>query len=391
MANRALLRRAGADDLGLRQALSDRLLPWLVAAMAFLAALALAGAVAASGLARHWRQGAAAILTVQVSSPEAPAGAPAPDDAASARGAAGQPGGAAPAPGGASIAASAPGGLGNSSANGTQPAASGAAGGASPEAMSGTGSAPASGLSRANAALAVLRGLPGVREARMVSDAELADLLRPWLGADAGTLSLSLPAVIETRLNDPPPDLADLSARLEAAAPGTLVERNEAWMERLSALARSLQACAAAALFVVAGVAAAVVAIATRAGLHARREAIEIVHGLGATDGYIAGRFARRATMLALSGAILGTLAALPVLLGLAVLAAPFSGGLGPAYGVAALSAAAPGAAAAALPSLLAALPPTLWFALPGPALVAALIGWLTAQGTVRAWLRRLP
>jgi cell division transport system permease protein len=363
MVNGTLLRRVGADDLGLRQALSDRLLPWLVAAMAFLAALALAGAVAASGLARHWQQGAAAILTVQVPSPDAPSGPVAPDDAAT-RSAAGGTNAASP---GDSAAPNAP----------AQPAAGPAPG----YATAGTGAAPASGVSRANAVLAALRDQPGVREARMLSGSELSDLLRPWLGADAGALSFSLPAVIETRLGNQPPDLAALSARLQAVAPGTLVERNEAWMERLSALARSLQACVAAALIVVAGVAAAVVAVATRAGLYARREAIEIVHGLGATDGYIAGRFARRVTLLALSGAVLGTLAALPVLLGLATLAAPFSGGL-PAEG-----------AAGAQPALssLAALPPSLWFALPGPALVAALIGWLTAQGTVRAWLRRLP
>ena len=71
------------------------------------------------------------------------------------------------------------------------------------------------------------------------------------------------------------------------------------------------------------------VAVATRAGLAARRDAIDIVHGLGATDGYIAGRFAARATLLAAAGAVFGSLAALPVLLGLAALAGPFTGAPG--------------------------------------------------------------
>jgi cell division transport system permease protein len=39
----------------------------------------------------------------------------------------------------------------------------------------------------------------------------------------------------------------------------------------------------------------------------------------------------------------------------------------------------------------LAALPPGLWIALPALPLAAAAIGFLTAQGTVRRWLRRLP
>ena len=69
---RSACARRGFDDLGLRRALSDRLLPVLVAAMAFLAALALAGAVAAASLAAHWQEGAAAALTVQVPHPGEP-------------------------------------------------------------------------------------------------------------------------------------------------------------------------------------------------------------------------------------------------------------------------------------------------------------------------------
>jgi cell division transport system permease protein len=123
-------------------------------------------------------------------------------------------------------------------------------------------------------------------------------------------------------------------------------------------------------------VAAAVVAVATRAGLAARREAIEIVHGLGATDGYIAGRFARRATLLAAIGAFAGASAGLPVLLGLANLAAPF---------------AANPAAGASAADLAGSLPPALWLVVPGMPATAAAIGFSTAQATVRRWLRRLP
>jgi cell division transport system permease protein len=114
------------------------------------------------------------------------------------------------------------------------------------------------------------------------------------------------------------------------------------------------------------------VAVATRAGLAARRGAIEIVHGLGASDSFIAGRFAHRATLLAASGSCLGAIVALPVLLALARLAAPF--------GVTDLT-----------PDLLPSLPLALWLALPGLPAAAAAIGWLTAQATVRRWLRRLP
>ncbi len=313
-------RRRRFDALGLRRALSDRLLPGLVAAMAFLAALALAGAVAASSLASRWREGAGAVLTVQVPDPLSPSvGAP--------------------------------------------------------------------GVSRVEAVRALLDARPEVGAAHVLGEAELGALLRPWLGANGGALSLPLPGVIEVRLRggadvDEAGGGEDgLAARLSGAAPGALVERNGDWMRRLGALARSLQACAAAALVVVAGVAAAVVAVATRAGLSSRRDAIGIVHGLGATDGFIAGRFAARATLLASGGAGAGALAALPVLLGLASLAAPFAAPAG-------VEAAGSGGV---LAGELGALPATIWGALPVLPLAAALIGWGTAQFTVRRWLRRLP
>jgi cell division transport system permease protein len=303
-------RTARGDELGLRRALSDRILPLLVAAMTFLAALALAGFIAAATLARHWQEGAGANLTVQVPHPADPA----PD-----------------------------------------------------------------GGTRRDRALALLRAAPGVAQANTLSDGELADLLRPWLGNATESLAVPLPAVIRVRLAGAA-DLDALARRLVAAVPGALVESHRIWIGRLSVLARSLQACAGVALLVVAGVAAAVVAVATRAGLSSRREAIEIVHGLGATGGYIAGRFARRATWLAAAGGLIGALSALPVLVGLAQLAAPFAGlqGADPAPGISALISA--NALPAALLTGVAMLP-----------LAAAAIGFLTAQATVRGWLRRLP
>ena len=62
-------RRISRDPLGLRRALSDRLLPGLVGAMALLAALALAGAQGADRLADRWQAGAAAAVTAQVPDP----------------------------------------------------------------------------------------------------------------------------------------------------------------------------------------------------------------------------------------------------------------------------------------------------------------------------------
>lgn len=306
------LRRRNRDDLGLRRALGDRVLPLLVAAMAFLAALAITGAVAARGLAGHWQEGAADTLTLQIPQPNA------------ASGAAGNP-------------------------------------------------------SRVERAMALLHASPAVLSARLLGTAELTELLRPWFGADGAPPALPLPGVVALHLVPGlEAGLPALAESLAAAVPGADLEAHGQWVERLATLAASLQACAWLALAVVAGVAVMVIAVATRSGLVARRDAIQIVHGLGATDGYIASRFARRATALAALGATLGACLALPVLLAMASLAAPFT---------AEAQAAAPN-----WPwSIAAALPGSVWAALPALPLAAAGIGFVTAQGTVRRWLRRLP
>lgn len=311
----ARLRPVHFDDLGVRRALADRLLPILVGAMAFLAALACSGFVAAAAVAHHWQQGASASLTVQVPRPGEPA-------------------------------------------------------------------RPGNAQTRRDAVLAILRDTSGIASARALTDAELSDLLRPWLGASAESFSLPLPAAIAVHLRGGGPDMERLADRLAAAAPGTLVERHDVWIRRLAILARSLEVCAGLALLIVAAVAALVVAVATRAGLAARREAIDIAHGLGATDGYIASRFAERATMLATSGACVGAITSLPALLGLAALAAPF----------ASLNASGdPLAFETSSWSWLGSLPFPLWIALPVLPWAAGVIGWMAAQVTVRRWLRQLP
>jgi cell division transport system permease protein len=297
-------RQAQFDELGLRRALSDRMVPFLVAAMAFLAALAIAGWLGAAVLTRHWESGAGAILTVQLPNP-------------------------------------------------AQPSATGAE-------------------TRLVAVQALLAAAPGVDSAETLTDAQLSTLLRPWLGADIKKLAIPVPAVIAVHMAPDTTDLTGLAAQLAKAAPGTIVEDQAAWAGRLGILARSLQLCAGLVLLIVTLVTAAVISVATRSGLAARREAIVIVYQLGATDSYIARRFATRVAALAYLGGLIGGICALPVMFLLATLAAPL--------------AAAPGANATA--DLL---PPLLWFLpviLPG---ATAVIGYVTTQILMRRWLRRLP
>ena len=393
-----------ADDLGLVEGLPGRQLASVVAGMTFLAVLAGAGTLAASTLAQGWRQAAGQAAIVQVPRPAEQAsgprpaeqaGGPRPAEQASGPRPAEQAGGPGPAEqasgprpaaqaGGPRPAAQAGGPRPAEQASGPRPAERAAAlrpveqaGVFRPAEQAGASSPAeqAGGVTR-EAAVAGLLG----SAARLLSQAEVEARLRPWLGEDAGRLGAGLPAVFVLQAALP----AGTEARLDQAAPGTLLSRGATWQVYLFGLARSLVACFWLVLAVVGSVAAAVVAIATRAGLAARRDTAEIVHGMGATDGMLAGRLAGRVGLLALAGGAAGALAAVPLLLALARLTAPFHPGLAKG-GLAGLS-------GQATPlGTWASLPPRLWLLLAALPLVASAIGWTTAQASVRTWLRRLP
>ncbi|GCE90000.1 cell division protein [Komagataeibacter diospyri] len=308
-----MARRRYHDGLALHQALPGQFLPFLVAAMSFLAALALAGGIAAHNLSQRWTHGAGAVTTVQV---------PGPDD---------------------------------------------------PAAGSGT---------RIAAVQDILTHAPGIVAAHRLSDAELRNLLAPWI-EQTGDASLPLPAVIEVHTAAGQDPMSPLLSRLEAVAPGVMVEHDSIWSNRLAALAGSLQACALLAVLIVMTVAVCVVMAATRAGLQTRRQAIVLIHSLGAMDSYISGRFASRVGLLALVGGVGGSLAALPMLLAMSHLAAPFSA-MTDAPVLAPVDWRDPRAWADIVPHAL------LWMLLALPP-AAGITGWITTQLTVRAWLRRLP
>jgi len=219
------------------------------------------------------------------------------------------------------------------------------------------------GRARIDAALALLRDSADVAEATPMQDGRMAELLRPWLGPGGEQLALPLPAVIEVAPAVSDWDSSALAARLGEVVPGTTVETQGRLVTRLRTLARSVQALGIVAVLIATGIAACVVALATRATLAARRDAVEILHLLGAEDRQIASRFARRAALRVAAGALLGTVIGASVLMALGAVAGP-------------VLPMDPGRLAAGLPLL---------------PLATAAIGWITAQSAVRRWLRHLP
>ena len=166
---------------------------------------------------------------------------------------------------------------------------------------------PASGDQRAALVIDILRSTAGVATVRRLDRRELVGLLEPWLGTANITPGLPLPDLIDVTVErGAKPDLDALARRLETAAPGATLDDPGRWMGRLATAASAVQALALMLTALIAGAAAATVMVATRASLAVHRETIELLHLIGAQDGFVARAFGRRALVLGLRGGLIG-------------------------------------------------------------------------------------
>ncbi|HYF23011.1 MAG TPA: FtsX-like permease family protein [Caulobacteraceae bacterium] len=190
-------------------------------------------------------------------------------------------------------------------------------------ALNETGSAAAA---RAAEALA---GVPGVAEAAALEREKAEALLRPWLG-DAVLDDLPVPHLVTVTL-DPvtPASSQDLRAALRRAGIDGVVDDHGRWLKDVERSAALVRVAALALFALMAAAAGAVIAFATRAGMAARRDVVEVLHLTGAKDDFIAAVFQGRFARLAAEAGLYGALAAAAVAAILKL--AGGGGGFGPA------------------------------------------------------------
>ena len=164
---------------------------------------------------------------------------------------------------------------------------------------------------RTDRATRLLRAIPGVARARALDSAEVQALLAPWFGAGIDLDQLPVPGLIDVQIEPGAAvDAGAVRAELGARIPGLSIDDHGRWLDRLVTLARTTLWLALGIVAVVLGALVAVVVFATRAGLTAHHDAIELMHLVGARDRHIAAEFQRHALVQALFGAAGGALAA---------------------------------------------------------------------------------
>ncbi|MBV2149485.1 cell division protein [Sphingobium sp. AS12] len=157
-------------------------------------------------------------------------------------------------------------------------------------------------------ALTALRGADGVQAAAAVDPALLADQIRPWLGEEATSGDLPLPALIDVTLTpgDADAKVARLRRLLGGLSPSLRIEPHAAFLLPLAGLLSALGWLAAGVVLLMTLATGAVVVLAARGAHDSHRGTIEVLHLMGSTDVQIARLFQRRIGLDAMLGSALG-------------------------------------------------------------------------------------
>jgi cell division transport system permease protein len=176
------------------------------------------------------------------------------------------------------------------------------------------------------ASLQAIRSAPGVTGAEAVSEADMREVLKRWLGPAGASADLPVPALVSFDIR-PGADISAIERQVAAKAPGAKVIAHRESLGPLLRSLRALQWLAGALVLLLGGACAAAVVLAARGALDTHRFTIEVMHGIGATDHQVTNLFQRKIAIDALIGSLLGGIAAALVLVGLAA-GASFAGEL---------------------------------------------------------------
>jgi len=154
----------------------------------------------------------------------------------------------------------------------------------------------------------------GVDSTRTLSAQTSTDLLEPWLGKSDALESLPVPRLIAVQVNrDTPPDFDALSRDLATRFQGVTLDDHRHWQQQIKTVTRSLAVGGIAILLLVAAATTAIIVSATRSAMASNREIVEVLHFVGATDGFIAREFEKHFLTLGVRAGVLGAGCAMAV------------------------------------------------------------------------------
>ncbi|MBB6309240.1 cell division protein FtsX [Xanthobacter tagetidis] len=171
------------------------------------------------------------------------------------------------------------------------------------------------------AAVDLAKGTAGIAGVHVLTPEETSRLLEPWLGAGLDLADLPVPRVIVLRLDGTGrADLPRLKRTLSDRIPTATLDDHRNWSERLALMAQGVTVTGIGLLALVALATILTVVFATRAAVATNRSVVEVLHFVGARDGFIAAQFQRHFLRIGAEGGLIGGLSACAIFLAVAFL-----------------------------------------------------------------------
>jgi len=165
-------------------------------------------------------------------------------------------------------------------------------------------------------AASVARNFPGIGAVRPYSKAESAKLLEPWLGGGLSLDDLPIPRLIVVKIaRGATPDLPQLRRVLSEQVPGAMLDDHRGWIDRMRTMSGTAIGIGIVLLALMIAATVLSVTFATRGAMATNKTVIEVLHFVGAKNGFIAHNFQRHFLLLGLQGGTIGGGAALLIFL----------------------------------------------------------------------------
>ena len=156
-------------------------------------------------------------------------------------------------------------------------------------------------------AVAAARDYPGIAEVQPFSKEESTKLLEPWLGSGLSLDELPVPRFIVLKIAPGgAPDFAQLKRVLSDQAPGAVLDDHRGWMDRMRTMARTAVGASIGILILMFIATMLSVTFATRGAMATNKSVIEVLHFVGAKNGFIAQHFQQHFLVLGLQGGAIG-------------------------------------------------------------------------------------
>lgn len=158
----------------------------------------------------------------------------------------------------------------------------------------------------------ILKQTPGIKSSYAMNIKETTDLLKPWLGEiGKDKLDIPLPRIITVEISDVIPlNIRALTEEIKNYSNLITLETYESWMNEFSKTISALQTLLGLIIILILSTTAITIAYATKSGLIANQNVIEIMHMVGAQNNYISKHFSNQMMKLSISGGISGYITA---------------------------------------------------------------------------------